>query len=313
MPFPEFFRDTYGLLLVAEAVYTSLTDYQGELYLGLGIGNIFRRELALPRDLESFFAGYPERPQAQDVPKWIFDDETMVIGEDPIVVARRLLGHLFWRMGYRSYEPYLRLWGRGKERESQESQESGAPPGPSSVHPIPDLPEDYLATILFTDIVRSTEHKSRLGDHAWLALLAEHDAAIRDSVTRYGGRVIKHTGDGFLATFSSPTRAVLSAIEATERVDRLGLTIRAGLHTGECEVMPDDVIGIAVDTAARIMGVAGRGGVLVSSTLREISLGLSRSRGIQFQDYGVHELKGVGKWRLYTAERIPAEGDTPAS
>lgn len=156
-----------------------------------------------------------------------------------------------------------------------------------------------LATVLFTDIVESTQRAAELGDRAWRALLQRHDSLVREQVEQHRGRLVKSLGDGVLATFDGPSRAIGSAIAIRDGVRDLGLEIRAGLHTGECERLPDDeVAGLAVHIGARIGSLAGPGEVLVSSTVRDLIVG----SGITFADRGTHALKGVpGEWHLYTA------------
>ena len=153
-----------------------------------------------------------------------------------------------------------------------------------------------LATILVTDIVDSTARASSLGDHAWRELLERHHAAVRHELTRFRGREIDTAGDGFLATFDGPARAIHCASAIRDAVHRLGLEIRAGLHTGEVELARDGVRGIAVHTAARVCAEAGPGEVLVSSTAKDLVAG----SGIVFEDRGPHALKGVTEeWRLF--------------
>jgi class 3 adenylate cyclase len=153
-----------------------------------------------------------------------------------------------------------------------------------------------LATVMFTDIVASTERAAELGDRRWRELLASHEALVRRELGRHRGREVKTTGDGFLATFDGPARAIGCARAIAEAVRPLGIEVRAGLHTGECEVMNGDVGGIAVHTGARVSAEAGPGEVLVSSTVKDLVAG----SGIEFEDRGTHELKGVpGEWRLY--------------
>jgi pimeloyl-ACP methyl ester carboxylesterase len=159
-------------------------------------------------------------------------------------------------------------------------------------------PDRVLATVLFTDIVGSTQRAAELGDRAWRDLLERHGEVVRRELSRHRGREVKTTGDGFLATFDGPARGVTCAREITEGVKPLGIEIRAGLHTGECEVIGEDVGGIAVHTGARVSGVAGPSEVLVSQTVKDLVAG----SGIEFEDRGVHELKGVpGDWRLFAA------------
>jgi class 3 adenylate cyclase len=156
-------------------------------------------------------------------------------------------------------------------------------------------PERVLATILFTDIVGSTERASAMGDAAWRRLLDRHDAAVRDCLRRERGREVKTTGDGFLATFDSPSSAVRSAAAIREAAGELGLAVRAGLHTGEVERRGDDVAGVAVHVGARVTALAGTAEILVSGTVRDLVLGGSFS----FEDRGRHALKGVdGEWPL---------------
>ena len=157
-------------------------------------------------------------------------------------------------------------------------------------------PDRMLATVLFTDICRSTERAAELGDSSWRKLLERHDELVRDQLGRHRGREVKHTGDGFLATFDGPARAIRCANSIAEGVRQLGIEIRSGLHTGECEVMKDDVGGLAVHIGARVMGAAGPSEVLVSSTVKDLVVG----SGIEFEDKGARELKGVpGDWRLF--------------
>jgi len=157
-----------------------------------------------------------------------------------------------------------------------------------------------LATMLFTDIVGSTERAAELGDRRWRELLSGHDAAIRRELDRYHGHEVDTAGDGFLATFDGPARAVRCAVAITDAVRLLGLEIRAGVHTGELELAGDKVRGIAVHTGARVASLAAPGEVLASSTVKDLVWG----SGIDFEDRGTHELKGVpGKWNIYAVCR----------
>ena len=157
-------------------------------------------------------------------------------------------------------------------------------------------PDRVLATVLFTDIVSSTEHAVRLGDRRWRDLQERHHVLVRRELVRHRGREVDTAGDGFLATFDGPARAVRCAVAIGEGVRALGLEVRAGLHTGECELRGDRVSGIAVHTGARVMAQAGAGEVLVSSTVKDLVAG----SGLRFEDRGVHAFKGVpGEWRLY--------------
>ena len=160
----------------------------------------------------------------------------------------------------------------------------------------PTVPDTVLATLVFTDIVGSTDRAAELGDSAWRTLLARHHAIIRRELTRFRGEERDTAGDGFFATFDGPARAIRCAEAVVERVRELGIELRAGVHTGECEVHEGKVAGIAVSTAARVATAAGEGEVLVTSTVKDLVAG----SGIRFEDRGLHELKGVpGEWRLY--------------
>ncbi len=159
-----------------------------------------------------------------------------------------------------------------------------------------------LATVLFTDIVASTERAARVGDQEWLDLRVRHDSVVREHLDRFRGREVKTTGDGFLATFDGPARAVRCAAELAAAVRNLGIEIRAGLHTGEVELLDGDVGGIAVHIAARVVATAPAGGILVSGTVKDLVVG----SGIEFADRGVHGLKGVpGEWRLFEVAALP--------
>jgi class 3 adenylate cyclase len=153
-----------------------------------------------------------------------------------------------------------------------------------------------LATVLFTDVVGSTEQAARLGDRRWKEVLATHDTLVRTELERFRGRVVKSTGDGVLATFDGPGRAIRCAGSIQDSVGSLGVEVRAGLHTGEIELVGSDVAGMAVHIAARVAAKAGAGEVLVSSTVRDLVAG----SGIEFADRGEHQLKGVPtSWKLY--------------
>jgi class 3 adenylate cyclase len=161
-------------------------------------------------------------------------------------------------------------------------------------------PDRVLATILFTDIVESTEKATALGDRAWRELLAGHHALIRRELVRFRGAELDVAGDGFFARFDGPARAIRCACAITERVRELGLEVRAGLHTGECEVMDEKVGGIAVHIGARVAKQAQPGEVLVSSTVKDLVAG----SGLRFRERGSATLKGVpDEWRLYAVER----------
>ena len=163
-------------------------------------------------------------------------------------------------------------------------------------------PDDrVLSTLLFTDIVASTERAAELGDARWRALLDEHDRSVRAVLKQYRGREVKTTGDGFLATFDGPARAIRCARAIGGCARDLGIEIRAGLHTGEVEIRGDDIGGIAVHAAARVMAEAGPSEVLVSNTVKDLVAG----SGIEFTDRGMHALKGVpGEWALYSVTSV---------
>ena len=158
--------------------------------------------------------------------------------------------------------------------------------------------ERVLKTVLFTDIVGSTERAVELGDRRWKEVLDAHDDAVRRQLDRFGGEAVKNTGDGFLAAFDGPARAIRGAQAIAGEATTLGLEVRSGLHTGECELRGGDLAGIAVHIGARVAALAGAGEVLVTSTVRDLVAG----SGICFADRGHHELKGVpGTWQLLQA------------
>jgi len=157
-------------------------------------------------------------------------------------------------------------------------------------------PNRVLATVLFTDIVGSTEQATKLGDWRWRQLLGRHHELVREQLERFHGREVDTAGDGFLATFDGPARAIRCASAIETGIRALGLEVRAGVHTGECELFGDTVAGLAVHTGARVASLAGPGEVLVSQTVKDLVAG----SGIEFEDRGSHELKGVpGEWRVY--------------
>jgi pimeloyl-ACP methyl ester carboxylesterase len=162
-----------------------------------------------------------------------------------------------------------------------------------------EITDRVLATVLFVDIVNSTRHAIELGDAAWGDQLSVFFALIRKELTRYRGKEVNTTGDGFFATFDGPARGIRCALAITDGVKRIGLEVRAGLHTGECELTGDDVGGIAVHIGARVMSLASSSEVLVSRVVKDLVAG----SGIDFSDRGLHELKGVpGQWRLYAVD-----------
>jgi pimeloyl-ACP methyl ester carboxylesterase len=157
-------------------------------------------------------------------------------------------------------------------------------------------PDRVLTTVMFTDIVGATERAAALGDRRWRDLLDSHHTVVREQLTRFRGREIDTAGDGFLAAFDGPARGVRCAGAIVREMRRLGLEIRVGLHTGECEILGDKLSGIAVHTGARVASLAGAGEVLVSGTVKDLVAG----SGIAFEDRGVQNLKGIpGEWRLY--------------
>jgi class 3 adenylate cyclase len=157
-------------------------------------------------------------------------------------------------------------------------------------------PDRILSTIMFTDIVDSTTKAALVGDTEWRSLLEQHNGIVRNRLEHFRGREIKQTGDGFMASFDSPARAILCAAEICQAMPEIGLQVRAGVHSGECEVIGDDLGGIAVHIGARVGAVAGPGEVLVSRTVKDAVTGSN----ILFEDRGAHDLKGVpGRWDLF--------------
>jgi class 3 adenylate cyclase len=178
---------------------------------------------------------------------------------------------------------------------------TGVRPGPP--------PERVLATVLFTDIVDSTRMATELGDRRWRALLGQHQELVREQLRRFEGREVNTTGDGFLATFDGPTRAVECARAIVAEMPSLGIEVRAGLHTGEVELIGEDVGGIGVHVAARISALAGAGQVLVSRTVRDLVVG----SGIEFSALGSRELKGVAEdWEVFSVLSTPLSAGAPA-
>jgi class 3 adenylate cyclase len=163
-------------------------------------------------------------------------------------------------------------------------------------------PDRVLATVLFGDLVQSTEQAAALGDQRWRGVLEHYLKVVRQELDRFRGREVDTAGDGFLATFDGPARAIRCACTIRETLDAVGLHMRSGLHTGECEVMRDKLVGIAVHIGARVAGRAAPGEVLVSSTVKDLVAG----SGLHFVDRGVHALKGIpGEWRLFAAGTAP--------
>jgi class 3 adenylate cyclase len=153
---------------------------------------------------------------------------------------------------------------------------------------------------MFTDIVRSTNTVAELGDRAWATILNRHNGVVRAQLARFRGHEVDTAGDGFLATFDGPARAIRCAGVITQEVSNLGISVRIGLHTGECQIEGERVRGLAVHIGARIASLAGPGEVLVSSTVKDLVAG----SGITFEDAGEHELKGIpDRWRVFRAIR----------
>ena len=160
----------------------------------------------------------------------------------------------------------------------------------------PGVPESVLETVIFTDIVGSTEHAARIGDRAWRELLSRHHAIVRRQLARFRGQERDTAGDGFFATFDGPARAIRAAQAIVDGVRTLGLEARIGIHVGECEVHEGKIAGLAVNIGARVASNAGASEVLVSQTVRDLVAG----SGISFEDRGIHELKGIpGSWQLF--------------
>jgi class 3 adenylate cyclase len=166
----------------------------------------------------------------------------------------------------------------------------------------PPVPESVLATVMFTDIVGSTDHAAKIGDRAWRDLLAQHHAVVRRELSHFRGEERDTVGDGFFATFDGPARAIGAAQAIVTGVRALGLEARIGIHVGECELHDDKVAGLAVNIGSRVASNAGSNEVLVSQTVRDLVAG----SGIRFLDRGSHELKGIpGSWQLFAV--VPAE------
>jgi class 3 adenylate cyclase len=164
------------------------------------------------------------------------------------------------------------------------------------LQPKPLVPDTILSTIMFTDVVDSTRHQARLGDHEWKQLIERHNRLIREALSTWRGSENDTAGDGFYATFDGPARAIHCALEIQTRVHELGLEVRAGVHTGECELVDGKCAGISVSTGARIAALAGASQVLVSQTVKDLVAG----SGFTFSDAGEHELRGIPqRYRLY--------------
>jgi class 3 adenylate cyclase/pimeloyl-ACP methyl ester carboxylesterase len=157
-------------------------------------------------------------------------------------------------------------------------------------------PETVLATVLFTDLVGSSELATKLGDREWAELLSRHNTTVRQQLTRFRGGEVDTAGDGFFASFDGPARAIRCAWAVTQALHELSLEVRVGVHTGECEIVSGKPTGIAVNIGARVAAAAGAGEVLVTGTVKDLVAG----SGFGFEDRGERELKGVGQWRLYS-------------
>jgi class 3 adenylate cyclase len=208
-------------------------------------------------------------------PEWGKDVADRIPGATYVALPGRNLNHFYepdWRASFQEIAAFL----TGEQAEVADDR--------------------VLATVLFTDIVDSTRRAAEMGDRDWHAVLDAHDAIVRSQLVRFRGREVNTSGDGFLAMFDGPQRAIRCAMAIRDAVRALGIEVRAGLHTGECEVRGDDIGGIAVHIGARVSALAGPNDVLVSSTLRDLVIG----SGLEFEDRGTHELKGVpGEWRLF--------------
>jgi class 3 adenylate cyclase len=169
----------------------------------------------------------------------------------------------------------------------------------TGTHIVADRADRLLTTILFTDIVDSTKRAVDLGDREWRRVLDEHDRIVRSELVRYRGREINTTGDGFLAAFDGPARAIRCGVSITQEVRRIGVEECVGVHTGECEVRGDDLAGIAVHIGARVATLAAPGEVLVTSTVRDLVAG----SGLRFLPRGIRQLKGVpGHWTVLAVD-----------
>jgi class 3 adenylate cyclase len=215
-------------------------------------------------------------------------------------LAEQIPGSRFIELEGSDHAPWV---GPESDRALDEIEEflTGVRPGPKT--------DRVLATVLFTDIVDSTRLATEMGDRRWRELLERHQELVRRHLERFGGREIKTTGDGFLATFDGPTRAVECAEAIVDEVPSLGIEVRAGMHTGEVELIGDDVGGIAVHVAARIAAIAEGGAVLASRTVRDLVIG----SGIEFDPCGRHSLKGVAEeWDVYAVTATPLSSGAPA-
>ena len=208
-------------------------------------------------------------------PEWGKDLADRIPGAKYVELPRRNVIHFFepdWRASFQEIAQFL----TGEQADVADDR--------------------VLATVLFTDIVDSTRRAAEIGDRDWHVLLDAHDAVVRSQLPRVRGREVNTSGDGFLAMFDGPQRAIRCAVAIRDAVQALGLEVRAGLYTGECEIRGGDIGGISVHIGARVSALAGPNDVLVSSTLRDLVIG----SGLVFEERGTHQLKGVpGEWRLF--------------
>ena len=212
-------------------------------------------------------------------------DDPLILPESGKDVADRIPGAKYVELPGRNIYHFVEPW-RESFREIYEFLTG---------HQAEVAEDRVLATVLFTDIVDSTRRAAEMGDRDWRALLDAHDAVVRSQLARFRGREVNTSGDGFLAMFDGPQRAIRCAMSIRDAVQALGIEMRAGLHTGECEIRGDDIGGIGVHIGARVSGLAGPNEVLVSSTLRDLVIG----SGLEFEDRGAHQLKGVpGEWHI---------------
>ena len=206
-------------------------------------------------------------------------------------MAKRIPGASYVEIPVQGHIPALTEVGLVMDEMQRFLQNTWADSGSEATEP-----DRVLATVLFTDIVGSSERASTLGDRAWRQLLERHHELVRRELARFRGVEVDTAGDGFLASFDGPARAIRCANAISQSLREIDLDVRAGLHTGECELVDGKVAGIAVHTGARVAALAGPGEVLVSSTVKDLVAG----SGIEFDDRGAAELKGIpGEWRLF--------------